>query len=377
MILLDAARATKLFLPPHKERIPHRLHLHASLLLFGGYRQLLLLFSLKTTGRCPQELTKTVPSNSFRISETDYVRLVHLATSSLDNIAPREWLPSWNIGNWYMGHTAGMAKMRSDMEPVRFPRVWPSSRRSTEDRPESDSSTSPERAVDDDTDFFMVQANDSQSSLGVGTLREPNHERQASISPILRLPPELLISVFTKLSSPADMLSCMLVSQNWAANCVAILWHRPLCNNWDNLLKVVSSVRKPDSFFPYYDLVKRLNLSTLSEKISDGTVLPFVQCNRIERLTLTNCSKLTDKGVSDLVSGNRHLQALDVTEMRSLTDHTLFTVSEHCPRLQGLNITGCKMITDDSLIAVSERCRQIKRVRFSSPCNAWKLLTVL
>ena len=254
--------------------------------------------------------------------------------------------------------------MRNEVDPVRMPRPWPTNRRSIEARPESDSSTSPERAVDDDTDFFMVQANDSQSSLGVGTLREPTviHQRSVVLSPILRLPPELLISIFAKLNSPADMLSCMLVSQNWAANCVGILWHRPSCNNWENLLKVVASVRKPDCFFPYFDLVKRLNLSALSDKISDGTVLPFVLCNRIERLTLTNCSKLTDKGVSDLVSGNRHLQALDVTDLKSLTDHTLFTVSKHCPRLQGLNINGCRMVTDDSLMAVSENCRQIKRV---------------
>lgn len=252
--------------------------------------------------------------------------------------------------------------MRSDVDPVRVSRVWHSNRHQSDNRSESDSSTSPERAVDDDTDFFMVQANDSESSLGIGTARETNYEQPAMLSPIYRLPPEILISIFARLSSPADMLSCMLVNRNWAANCVGLLWHRPLCNNWENLLKVVFAVRKPDCYFPYYDLVKRLNLSNLSEKISDGTVLPFVHCNRIERLTLTNCSKLTDKGVSDLVSGNRHLQALDVTDLRSLTDHTLFTVSQHCPRLQGLNITGCRLITDDSLIAVSEKCRLIKRV---------------
>jgi F-box and leucine-rich repeat protein GRR1 len=124
----------------------------------------------------------------------------------------------------------------------------------------------------------------------------------------------------------------------------------------------VSSVRKTDSYFPYHDLVKRLNLSALSEKISDGTIIPFAMCKRIERLTLTNCSMLTDKGVSDLVDSNRHLQALDVSELKSLTDHTLFMVAKNCPRLQGLNITGCIKVTDDSLVAVAETCRQIKRV---------------
>ena len=127
---------------------------------------------------------------------------------------------------------------------------------------------------------------------------------------------------------------------------------------------VAATVGKPDRLFSYSDLIRRLNLSALMDDVSDGTVLPFTQCKRIERLTLTNCSKLTDKGVSDLVENNSHLQALDVSELDSLTDHTLYTISQNCPRLQGLNITGCFKVTDDSLVVVSENCRQLKRVRW-------------
>ena len=249
-------------------------------------------------------------------------------------------------------------------------RSRPTVRSASEAPSESSSSSSPERAPDDDTeDFFMAQANDSQSSINVNTFREMSVSRDIEQvhrdSPISRLPPELLIAIFARLSSTTDLLNCMLVSPTWGSNCVAILWHRPLCNNWKNLHNVVASVRKPDALYPYYDLVKRLNLSTLNQKINDGTVQPFVQCKRIERLTLTNCSKLTDMGVSALLDGNKHLQALDVSELDSLTDHTLFTVANNCPRLQGLNITGCVKITDESLVQVSQRCRQIKRVRIT------------
>ncbi|EEP77197.1 conserved hypothetical protein [Uncinocarpus reesii 1704] len=231
---------------------------------------------------------------------------------------------------------------------------------------ESSSSTSPERPVDDDTDFF-IQANDSQSSVGVGTLRDfqVDAEQGATLPPIYRLPPELLIAIFAKLNSPTDMLNCMKVSQRWAAHCVAILWHRPSCNTWENLKRVAGAISTPESYFPYYELVKRLNLSSLSSKVNDGTIISFAQCKRIERLTLTNCSALTDAGVSDLVNGNGHLQALDVTELRNLTDHTLHIVARSCPRLQGLNITGCTKITDDSLVALAENCRQIKRLKLN------------
>ncbi|KAN0079696.1 hypothetical protein V8E54_004910 [Elaphomyces granulatus] len=249
-----------------------------------------------------------------------------------------------------------------------MPRTRPAARFSSEAPSESSTSTSPERAADDDTDFFMAQANDSQSSVGVVTFRDLNvgNGQSAFVPPIGRLPPEILISIFSKLNSPSDMLNCMLVCQKWAANCVGILWHRPSCNRFENLKSVVDSVGKRDGLFPYSELVKRLNLSALTDKVSDGTVVPFTQCKRIERLTLTNCSKLTDKGVSDLLEGNRHLQAIDVSELRSLTDHTLFSVARNCPRLQGLNITGCMKVTDDSLVTVSENCRQLKRLKLNS-----------
>ncbi|KAA6408027.1 MAG: SCF E3 ubiquitin ligase complex F-box grrA [Lasallia pustulata] len=253
-------------------------------------------------------------------------------------------------------------------------------------QPPSDSTSvsslsSPERAIDDDDiDFFMAQRNDSQSSIGVASFREmtvsPSLEREHLISPISRLPPELLIAVFAKLSSTGDLKNCMLVSKTWARNSVDLLWHRPLCNTWKNLLNVVASVRKTDGFFAYYDLVKRLNLSNLNDQISDGTVQPFVQCKRIERLTLTSCVKLTDHGVIALVSGNRSLLALDITGLDSVTDHTLLTVADNCTRLQGLNITDCVKVTDESLVAVSESCKHLKRLKLNN-CELVTDLSIL
>ena len=253
-------------------------------------------------------------------------------------------------------------------------------RHASEAASESDSSiSSPEPLLDEDMDSFVTQANDSQSSLGVPSIRETSVsvdiERQHRISPISKLPPELLLSIFARLTNSADLRSCMLVSYHWAAHTVGILWHRPLCNKVINLINVTSSLSSGAGFFPYQDLVKRLNLSALADKVNDGTAQAFMHCKRIERLTLTNCANLTDQGVSMLVDDNRHLQALDVTDLSALTDHTLFTVAASCPRLQGLNITNCSQITDDSLIAVSEHCRQLKRVRSKCEAVIWLRLT--
>ncbi|KAL8742884.1 MAG: hypothetical protein Q9190_004706 [Brigantiaea leucoxantha] len=234
----------------------------------------------------------------------------------------------------------------------------------------SSSSSSPERAVYDDTDFFTAQRNDSQSSLGIVSLGDmtvsSSLEEEHRISPISRLPPELLIYAFSKLNSTADLRNCMLVSKTWSRNCVDLLWHRPLCNTWPNLLNVVSSVRNEDGYYPYFALVKRLNLSNLSDQISDGTVQPFVHCKRIERLTLTGCTKLTDHGVVSLLTGSNSLLALDITGLDAVTDHSLNAVAEHCSRLQGLNITDCSKVTDESLSWVAKNCRYLKRLKLNN-----------
>lgn len=138
-------------------------------------------------------------------------------------------------------------------------------------RSDTSASTSPERGVeDDDNDSLMFQTNDSQSSLAPSISPDSDEdalrraiEERCRVSPISRLPAEVMIAIFAKLSSPVDLKHCMLVSREWARNSVGLLWHRPQTGKWASLKIVINIVRKVDSFFDYPSLIKRLNLSAL------------------------------------------------------------------------------------------------------------------
>lgn len=205
---------------------------------------------------------------------------------------------------------------------------------------------------------------DEEEDVDADVLRRALEELYRQ-SPISRLPAELMLQIFSKLASTSDLRSCMLVSREWARNSVGLLWHRPQTSKWDCVKSVISTVRSKNSYFDYSSLIKRLNLSALHNEVSDGTLQPLSGCKRIERLTLTNCTKLTDLSLTAMLSGNRSLLALDVTGLEHITDQTMFALAENAVRLQGLNITNCKKITDESLEAVAKNCRLLKRLKLN------------
>ena len=228
---------------------------------------------------------------------------------------------------------------------------------------QSSSSNSPTRENFEESDFYGGN-NDSQSSIGVPTFQDMAVTEENCVAPANRLPAEVLIGIFSKLNSPADLLRCMFVSKRWARNSVDLLWHRPACTDWKKHSNICKTLMLNQPYFAYPAFVKRLNLAQLSAEVNDGSVIPLNICKRIERLTLTNCERLSDLGRTGLLEGCGNLLALDISGVKEITSESMLTLAENCPNLQGLNISSCTKVTNESMIAVAENCRSIKRVGF-------------
>ncbi|KAI9893057.1 MAG: SCF ubiquitin ligase complex subunit [Vezdaea aestivalis] len=236
----------------------------------------------------------------------------------------------------------------------------------TETSEASSNASTPTR--DSEGEFHVVEPNDWRNSQALPSLGGLSmHDKVKKSPPINKLPPELLIAVFTKLSSPADLLSCLQVSRTWAGHSVALLWHRPICNDTSSMCSVAHTLSAEHTYFHYGNLVKRLNLATqpMAKDINDGTLMSMASCKKIERLTLTGCSKLTDTSIMYLLEGNENLLALDVTNVPEITDDSLLKAAEHCKRLQGLNVTGDTNITDVSIQQIAQNCHLLKRLKLN------------
>lgn len=236
-----------------------------------------------------------------------------------------------------------------------------------EDSRSTSSASSPVPADNEESDFFLG-ANDSQSSLGVPNLQDMQVVDDECIPPINRLPNEILIAIFVKLSSVSDVLHVMLTCKRWARNAVDILWHRPACTTWQKHKSICQTLAVDMPYFSYRDFIKRLNLASLAEKVNDGSVMPLAVCSRVERLTLTGCKGLTDSGLIALVQNNTHLLALDISLDAQITEASINAIADNCPRLQGLNVTGCTKVSNESMIKLAKACRFIKRLKLND-CN--------
>ncbi|KAI0598820.1 hypothetical protein F4775DRAFT_160420 [Biscogniauxia sp. FL1348] len=229
----------------------------------------------------------------------------------------------------------------------------------------SSSTNSPAPADNEESDFFLA-ANDSQSSLGVvPNLQDMQVTDPECLPTVAALPSEILISIFSRLGNPTDLLNSMLTCKRWARNVVEILWHRPTCSTWEKHSAICSTLVLEQPFFTYTEFIKRLNLSALADDVNDGSVMPLAVCTRVERLTLANCKGLTDSGLIPLVRSNQHLLALDISGDINITESSISTIAESCRKLQGLNISGCKNISNESLVQLAENCKYIKRLKLN------------
>ncbi|KUI57300.1 SCF E3 ubiquitin ligase complex F-box protein grrA [Cytospora mali] len=234
-----------------------------------------------------------------------------------------------------------------------------------QDSRSTSSASSPLPPEYEESDFYH-NGNDSQSSLGVPNLQDMQvTDEYECLPPVQRLPNEILICIFAKLSAPTDLRNVMLTCKRWSKNAVELLWHRPACTSWPKHSLICRTLTVDSPHYAYAQFIKRLNLASLADKVNDGSVQALAVCDRVERLTLTNCKGLTDGGLIPLVTNSSHLMALDISGDGDITEASIRVIAEHCKRLQGLNISNCTKISNESLVLLAENCRYLKRLKLN------------
>lgn len=177
------------------------------------------------------------------------------------------------------------------------------------------------------------------------------------------LPSELILEIFQSLTSTRDLHSTLLTCRSWCECSVQMLWHKPSIYTPPSLLKLLETMRMGHLTFEYALFIRRLSLSYVYEQVADSILLSLQCCRKLERITLVNCRRVTDRGLCDVLTRNPGLIALDLTNLELITDLSILVASSRNKLLQGLNLSGCSKITDDSITNIAKGCPQLRRVR--------------
>ncbi|CAG8463819.1 6732_t:CDS:2 [Funneliformis mosseae] len=206
--------------------------------------------------------------------------------------------------------------------------------------------------------FFLTMDSEKQTL--------PSQPSQNALAKAATIPSELIFQIFKYVTSTSDLKSCILVCKSWCRCGVELLWQKPVFTGNASLIKLLVTLSRNSQTFPYALLIRRLNFSFLGENVSDQILQRLSSCERLERLTLGGCRRLTDNGLLKLLDKANGLVALDVSDIENLTDAVVELVGERCRRLQGLNVSLCKKLSDKGILAVASRCRNLRRIKLSS-----------
>jgi F-box and leucine-rich repeat protein GRR1 len=240
-----------------------------------------------------------------------------------------------------------------------------------------------EEDIDDEDDFTDVGTSQFQlkerrntlkakgsAALAVSALNTNSSEHwqvmpaDARNASAATLPHEILLHIFKYVSvNPPDLRRSLTVCKAWCLCGVELLWHRPSFQRISSLFKLIHIIRKPDQTFPYASYVRRLSLSVLAADLEDSLFGRLAVCTRLERLTLTGCTSITDDTIATVLTQTKHLVAADFSEVTQLTDKSIMAIAQNCPRLQGMNISGCKLVTSDAVALLAKNCKLLRRIK--------------
>lgn len=225
--------------------------------------------------------------------------------------------------------------------------------------------------ISTDMDDYNMESDTSEFTIR--DYNESKHERIQQehgfedTSSIHKIPPEVLLLIFSNISHKPDLVPLLLVCQRWANLIVELIWFRPSLMDkgaLDGISKVMKMNRQ-ETHWDYRLFIRRLNLSFIYDKVNDNFLNLFSGSTNLERLTLVNCSKLTHEPIVNILQGCEKLQSIDMTGVRDITDEIFVALADNCPRLQGLYAPGCPKVTNPVLLKIIDSCRMLKRVKIS------------
>jgi len=154
--------------------------------------------------------------------------------------------------------------------------------------------------------------------------------------PITRIPADILGLVFDWVD-PAAKLVLPAVCKLWATV------------HYNRLHPSITSSTQYETTDEDSDDVDGYLSGLLGDKGLNDTLIQRCRAERIRKVNLAYCTKITDTGIERMVKACPHIEELNLSWCMSLTDSSLQHIAAHCTRLRSLAIYGIPIRTTQNI----------------------------
>lgn len=189
---------------------------------------------------------------------------------------------------------------------------------------------------------------------------------------IMHLPDDCLVIIFHGLDSRIDRDSFGLTCRRWLHvqdfNRQSLQFE---CSS--TALRPLSSSTKGFDIHTFhlhrllrrFQHLKSLSLSNCSELSDSGLTRLLSYGSNLQKLNLDCCLKVTDYGLSLVASGCPSLMSISLYRCPGITDKGLDTLASACLSMKYVNLSYCSQISDNGLKAITHWCRQLQAINIS------------
>ena len=142
--------------------------------------------------------------------------------------------------------------------------------------------------------------------------------------------------------------------------------HEPHCHDDDDV--GLCRCTRRHSSVPIFNPPKAASAGLTKKPLKNADlsdIRPITNLKNLRLLDLTSCHRLTDAGVSKVMSFPE-LRCLHLSLCPGLTDITLLAISTGLPSLEELHMAQCTRITDTGVLRLTERLHRLSHLNMSS-----------
>lgn len=170
------------------------------------------------------------------------------------------------------------------------------------------------------------------------------------------------MKILRQLHNPRDLYAAIQVSRLWCLSGFSILWHKPHLTHTHQLVKLTRVIRSSSTSLPYATSIRRLNLASIANHLTDYLIDGLELATRVDRVTLSGAEGISSIALKKFVGGLKEVTSIDLSMTANVEDAVVKMIAEHCERIQAIHMAGCKSVGDEGLKAVAEKRKMLRRV---------------